>query len=68
MNPAAAALAIQVIQMAIQNEPAIAAEIAALFSQGIPTPAQFATAIANIQAETYRQFVPKSDLPDSIQG
>ena len=67
MTPAAAALAIQVIQLAIQNEPAIASELTALFANGTPTPDQFATAIANIQSETYRSFVPNSDLPPSVQ-
>ena len=63
MSPAAIALAIQLIQLAVQEEPAVAALIQQLFANGIPTNADFETLIAKIKAETYESIVTNTDLP-----
>lgn len=63
MTPATIALIIQLVEAAITEEPAIAADLQNLFSGGVPTAAQWAALRASIASETYRQFVPASDLP-----
>lgn len=63
MSAATIALIIQLVEAAIAEEPAIAADLQTLFSGTTPTPAQFAALIASIQSETYGQFVKQSALP-----
>jgi hypothetical protein len=65
MSPAAIALALQLLELAIQEEPAIAADLTNLFSGTPPTAADFAALRASIAAETYGQFVKDSVLPAS---
>lgn len=55
-------IAFFVIQQAIAEEPAIAADLQKLFSGGIPTADDWAALRAGIAAETYGQFVPGSQL------
>lgn len=68
MDPVTIGLILQLVEAAIANEPAIAADLTALFSKGVPTPAQWAALRALVAAETYGQFVPASDLPASETG
>jgi hypothetical protein len=63
MDAATIALILQLVEAAIANEPAIAADLQSLFSKGVPTPEQWAALRASVAAETYGQFVPASDLP-----
>jgi hypothetical protein len=62
MSPALLALILQLVEEAIANEPAIAADLQALFGSGTPTAAQWAALRANVAAETYGQFVPTSAM------
>ena len=68
MNPATIALIIQLIELAIQEEPALAADLQKLFASGTPTPADFAALRASIASENYGQFVPASALPPGETG
>lgn len=68
MTPATIALILQLVEAAIQEEPAIAADLSNLFSGAIPTPAQWAALRAAVASETYGQFVNDSALPPSITG
>lgn len=63
MNPAAIAAIISLVETIIQEEPAIAADLQKLFAKGVPTPDDFASLRALVEAETYGEFVPASDLP-----
>lgn len=65
MTPATIALILQLVEAAIQEEPAIAADLKNLFSGTAPTPEQWAALRASVAAETYGQFVPASALPPS---
>jgi len=62
MNPATVQLVLFCIQEAIKAEPAIAAELQKLFSKGIPSQEDWASARARIQ-QSYAQLVPNSALP-----
>lgn len=68
MNPATIALVMQFVELVISEEPAMATELTALFSKGTPTAADFAALNARIMAESYKQFVPASDLPAAQTG
>ena len=65
MNPATIALILQLVELVIQDEPLLAADLQNLFKSGTPTPADFASLRASVAAETYGQFVPASALPAS---
>lgn len=68
MDAATIALILQLVEAAIANEPAIAADLQALFASGAPTTAQWAALRASVAAETYGTFVPSSDLTPSQAG
>lgn len=68
MSPAMLALVLQLVEAAIAEEPAIAADLQTLFSGTPPTPAQWAALRASIASESYGQFVKSSDLPPSETG
>ena len=62
---ATAALALSILELAIRETPAIADDLQTLFAGKQPTPEDFARARAAIQGETYKEFVPDTDLPDN---
>jgi hypothetical protein len=63
MPPAAIQLGLLVIEEAIKNAPAIAAEIRSLFTKADPTPADWAALRARIASQSYAALVPDSQLP-----
>lgn len=63
MPPEAIQLGLFVIEEAIKNEPAIAAEIRSLLTKADPTPADWAALRARVQSKSYKDFVPASQLP-----
>jgi hypothetical protein len=68
MTPAEISLIVQLLELIIQDEPMLAADLQKLFASGTPTAADFAALRASISAETYGQFVPASDLPPGQTG
>lgn len=50
------------IQAAIKEEPAIAAELQLLFTKSNPTDEDWANARANVEAEEYDDYVPSGAL------
>lgn len=62
MESEAFSLAVFVLQEAIQNEPAIAADIQELLGKGTPTRADW-EALRSKWGKSYRDYVPGSDLP-----
>lgn len=54
------------VETLIQNEPAIAASIKAIFATGGDTAAGLASLRASIVAQSYAKFVPASDLPKEV--
>jgi hypothetical protein len=56
-------LVLTLVQQAIKAEPKLEAALKALFSQANLKPEDFDAAIAHIEATTYAQIVPHSDLP-----
>ncbi len=68
MDPVEISAALTVLELAIKEEPAVAADLQKLFASGKPTPADFAALRASIEAETYGEFVPASSLPASQTG
>ncbi len=68
MNPATLALIVGLVEQAITETPALIGDLQNLFASGAPTPADFAALKASIQAETYGQFVPASQLPAGETG
>ncbi len=68
MNPATIALVVGLIEQAITEAPALAADLQKLFASGQPTAADFAALRASVAAESYGQFVPASSLPPSQTG
>ena len=66
--PPAAMIGLQLLEVAITEEPAVAAELSTLFAKGIPTAADFAAFRARVASESYAEFVPNSALPlDSLK-
>ncbi len=68
METAGISAIITLLELAIREEPAIAADLQKLFANGTPDAAAFASFRANVEAETYGEFVPNSDLPPSETG
>lgn len=68
MSPAIIAAIMSAVEALIQEEPAIATDLKALFSGSVPTAADWAALRANIAAESYGSFVPGSSLPPSETG
>lgn len=62
MPPEAILAIFSLVEEAVKQEPAIAADIKSLFSSGAPTPADWAKLRANVSAESYGMFVPDSAL------
>jgi hypothetical protein len=56
-------LALIVIEEAVKEAPQLATDIQALFAAGAPTAADWAAFRAKVAAESYKQFVPASQLP-----
>jgi hypothetical protein len=56
-------LGLFLLQEAIQDSPAIVADIQALFSKGIPTEADWNKLHAKVADKTYRDYVPDTALP-----
>lgn len=63
MTPAAISLIVGLVQEAIANEPALAADFQKLFAGGVPSGADWAALRATVASENYGQFVPASQLP-----
>jgi hypothetical protein len=68
MNPALLALIIQLVEVAIQEEPAIVSELQALFENGAPTPADWEALRAKVLGKSYLDYVPASALPAATSG
>jgi hypothetical protein len=62
MPPQALTLAFLIIEEAIKQEPAIAADIQSLFNKGNPSPDDWAALRAKVMAESYASYVPKTAL------
>lgn len=56
------------VESLAQTAPSIYAEFASLFSNGTPTAQDFMDLKAKIQSETYKQYVPQTDLTDAQLG
>jgi len=56
-------LAIFILQEAVQNAPAIYAELQKLFTKSDPTPEDWADLRARVKAKDYRAYVPATALP-----
>ena len=63
MPPATLTLIIFGIEEAIQQTPALIADLQQIFSNGAPTAADFAALRAKVASESYQQFVPESSIP-----
>ena len=63
MTPAAIALIVQLLQLAITEEPAIQAQLTALFAKANPTPADWEALRTTVLAKSYAQLVPDTKLP-----
>jgi hypothetical protein len=63
MPPATLTLVIFGIEEAIQQTPALIADLQNIFANGAPTAADFAALRAKVASESYQQFVPQSGLP-----
>ncbi len=62
MSPATIALIIQLVQLAIQEYPAFQADLTALLNKNNPTADDWAALLTSVQGESYKQFVPSTDL------
>lgn len=62
MEGEAFSLATFIIEEAVKNEPAIAADIQEMFGKGVPTTADWET-LRGKWGKSYRDYVPGSDLP-----
>ena len=65
MTPTALALIFSLVEEAVKIEPALAADLAAIFSKPNPTPADWEALRTKLLGESYAAFVPASDLPQS---
>ena len=63
MSPATISLIVQLVQIAIAEEPAIAEEFKTLFATANPTPADWDALRQKVLSKTYKDYVPDSDLP-----
>jgi hypothetical protein len=63
MPPQAIQLGLFVLEEAIKNEPAIAAELQKLFTKADPTAEDWAALRAKVLAKSYKDFVPDTALP-----
>ena len=63
MPPEAIQLGLFILEEAIKNEPAIAAEIRELLKKNDPTPEDWAALRARVASKTYRDYVPATALP-----
>ncbi len=62
MSPALLALIVQLVQLAIQEEPAIQAEITALLNKNNPTPADWEALRAKVLSESFGALAPDAKL------
>jgi hypothetical protein len=63
MPPQVLTLVIFGIEEAIQQTPALIADLQQIFASGAPTAAQFEALRAKVASESYQQFVPDSSIP-----
>jgi hypothetical protein len=63
MSPAELALLLEGLEEAVKLEPAIQAELVALFSKPNPTPADWTALRVKALTKNYSDYVPESDLP-----
>lgn len=68
MPPQVLTLVIFGIEEAIQQTPALIADLQQIFASGTPTAAQFAALRAKVASESYQSFVPQSGLPPSTSA
>jgi hypothetical protein len=66
MPPQAIQLGLFVIEEAIKAEPAIVAELQAMFTKGNPTADDWTALRAKVNAKTYRDYVPKTAIPPGV--
>lgn len=63
MTPAAISLIISLVEEAIKEEPAIAAELQSIFSKPNPTPDDWNLLRAKMLVKSYADYVPQSAIP-----
>lgn len=63
MNPEMLSLLFFILEEAIKEEPAIAADLQSIFSKANPTAADWAALRATVTAKGYGDYVPDSALP-----
>lgn len=66
MSPAEIALALEMLEAAIQAEPALQSAIVAVFSKPNPTPADWDALRVKVISKNYRDYVPDTQLPLSL--
>lgn len=62
MPPQALSLALFILEAAIKDAPALAAELKVLFTKTDPTPDDWAALHLRVAAKTYRDYVPATAL------
>lgn len=65
MNPAMIALILSLIEEAIKVEPAVAAELQALFSNPSPSPADWQVLRAKVLGESFESLAPDAPTTDA---
>lgn len=65
MSPAEIALTLEMLEAAIQAEPALQSAIVAVFSKPDPTPADWDALRVKVVSKNYRDYVPATALPVS---
>lgn len=63
MSPQLIQLIIFALEAAVQEAPALVADIQNIFASGNPTASDFAALRSKVASESYGQFVPDSQLP-----
>jgi hypothetical protein len=62
MNPATIALVIGLVEEAIKEAPAVAAEIKTIFANGNPTPDDWAALKAKVLSQSFESLAPNAKL------
>ena len=65
MNPATVQLILFCLELAVEEFPALKADVQQLMAKENPTPQDFADLRAKVAAEGYGQFVPDSAIADA---
>jgi len=63
MTPAAISLIISLVEEAIKEYPAIAADLTSIFSKSNPTPDDWNLLRAKVLVKSYADYVPASAIP-----